>query len=603
MSSIDSVSLALERFVAPFDDEPEAWADVLRRASVVSDAPVRRGTRRRRRLTVLVFATGALLALGLSPVGGALARGFGDFSAWLTGAPGQPASEDAQRAFEEGSARSWLKFPDGPKLRSLITTGAAGGRFELFGFRTGDSLCLRLTVEGIASDAPPALGCAPLAELRRADAPAVTVIVDYSFGRQDVAPNEEGYVPARASASFGVVADGVEAVELETNEERVAAIVGSNAFLAVTENPPLGLRTKELEAMGARGERVAVPLAEAPFGDFGAPARPGVAPGPTKIERRVEGGTIGWLLRREERGQSLEEAGIDASQIGFLGRAGSELRFARVISPDTQGHLPYVVAIFHFERAPTDPPFAPQGEHVCTLVAGGGGCSPIAHLFPPGIPFSVGTGSGYGGSQHVIVDGLASDDVARLELFLADGERMRVPLEDNVYVVEVARLKFPARLVAYDAEGRVIGIEAHVHDPLASYGPRPVAGKQRIVKRIETADGTATLRLGPSTEGTACYLIHLGDGRSSSGCLPKRHQGPALALNYDASGVVQGTVSPRVATIELRLEDGRRVRIEPLQGVVLAGLGAEPEAAIGYDETGAEVGRQPFPWRPPHAGG
>ena len=598
MSRVEAVGAALERFVAPFDDEPQAWNDVLQRAAVVSVAP-RQRVRRRRRLAALAFAAAALIALGLSPVGGAIVSGFGDFSAWLTDSPGEPASEDAQRAFDEGNARSWLAFPDGPKLRSLITTEAAGGKFELFGFRSGDALCLRLTVKGIPTDAPPAMGCAPLSALRRAAAPAVTVIVDYSFGRQDVPPNEEGYIPARTSASFGVVADGVDAVELETNEGRVDAIIASNAFLAVTENPPLGTRTKELEVIGEQGERMSVPLAKAPFGDFGAPARPGVAPGPTKVEREVEGGTIGWLVRRELRGESVEEAGFDPGQLRFLARG--EVLLARVLSPDPQGRLPFVITLLRTPAAQEPFPM-PGGAQVCTLVGGGGGCSPLAHLFPRG-PFTVGTMSGYGGNQYVVVNGLANDEVARLELFLADGERLPVPLADNVYVVEVARLKFPARMVGYDAEGRVIGIEAHVHDPLTTPGPRPVAGKQRIVKRMATADGEATLRLGPSTEGTTCYQIRFGDGRTGTGCMPTKPQGPVLALNYDASGVVHGTVSARVATIELRLEDGGRVRIEPLQGVVLHGVDGEPKAAVGFDAAGREIERQPFPWRPPKPGG
>jgi hypothetical protein len=332
---------------------------------------------------------------------------------------------------------------------------------------------------------------------------------------------------------------------------------------------------------------------------------PGVAPGPTKVERKVEGGTIGWLVRRELRGQSLEDAGLDANQFLLERSPDDEVLLARAITPDPQGHLPFVISLVHFERRAGDPPFAPQGEQVCTLVAGGGGCSPIARLFPPGLPFSVGAGSGFGGSQHVVVSGLASDDVERLELFLGSGERMPVPLEDNAFVVEVARLELPARLVAYDAADRVIGIEAHVRDPLADYGPRPVPGKQRIVERVPTAQGEATLRLGPSNEGTTCFQIRFGDGRTSSGCMPKGYRGPPLALNFDRSGVVEGTVSPRVVRIELRLEGGRDVWITPVQGVVLHGLehGAKPVAAVGYDAGGREVGRQPFPWRPPQAGG
>jgi hypothetical protein len=89
---------------------------------------------------------------------------------------------------------------------------------------------------------------------------------------------------------------------------------------------------------------------------------------------------------------------------------------------------------------------------------------PVGRLFLFG-PFNYGLG-GAGADQYVWLDGLASDDVARMELFLASGERVAVPLRDNVFRVEVARLKFPIRLVAYDSDDRVIGIRTETHDPL-----------------------------------------------------------------------------------------------------------------------------------------
>ena len=45
------------------------------------------------------------------------------------------------------------------------------------------------------------------------------------------------------------------------------------------------------------------------------------------------------------------------------------------------------------------------------------------------------------------------------EIFTATGDRIPVPLRDNAYLIEVAFARFPAKVVAYDAEGRVIGIE------------------------------------------------------------------------------------------------------------------------------------------------
>lgn len=606
MRKLNSVSETLELLVEPFDGEPEAWADVLRRASAPDIRP-RSTFPQRRHLAAVALAALVVLALAVSPVGAAIARGVSDFSAWLSGSPGEPASESEQRAFDDENERSWAGFPDGTELRGVITTEAAGGTFKLFGYRTEDSLCLRLTVEGFPNDGP-TTGCAPLDELRVAEAPALTVRLDTSFGTRDVPPSEEGYVPARAAASFGIVADGVEAVELQTTDGSAQAIVENNAFLAITADPPLGLRSQELTAIGAQGERVAVELAEAPFGDYGPQAKPGVAPGPSKIERRVEGGRIGWLADREPRGVSLEEAGFDDSQVPPAVYRG-EVRFARLIEPDPGGLRRVVVALVYV--APNQDPAWPglHGEHLCYSVVekgggGGGGCSPVGRFFERGHPFSLGLYTGHGGDQYSVVNGLASDDVARMDLYLRSGERIAVPLEDNAYLVEVARTKFPIRLVAYDDAGRVIGIETYGHDPLGDPGPRPVEGKQRVVKRVVGANGTkGVLRVGPSTAGTRCHRVNFEGGADSGGCPPKGFRIRGLGFGVQDAGYdffLVGEVSARVARIELRFEDGGTETIEPVEGVVLhpppsgRGITAGLEVAVGYDRGGSVVDRQRF---------
>jgi hypothetical protein len=594
----------LEALVPLPSDAGASWEDALRRATLRPTAARRRDVVRYR-VALLAAALAALAALAVSPVGGAIVRSFGDFSAWLTGSPGEPASESAQKAFDEANERSWAKFPDSPKLRRLLVTRAAGGTFELFGFRSGDSLCLRLTVKGMPADEKDGTGCTPLAALRAAEAPAVITLIDYSFGREDVRPNNEGLTPARASASFGVVADGVEGVDLTTNHGKVDAQVGSNAFLAVTAHPPLGLRTRELTATTVDGDKLAVPVAEAPFADYGLSAKPGVAPGPTQIERVVEGGTIGWLLHGEPRGKSLTEAGLNDEKLfpPFPGQH-RDVRFARVVKPDPKGLRVVVVGLVHFDKSARYPTM-PAGDMVCTNTlmpgfGGGGGCSRIDDLFNRG-PFSYSLGGNQGGDQYALVSGLASDDVARMELFLAAGEQLAVPLRDNVYAIDVARLKFPIRLVAFNGDDRVIGIWTYAHDPLADPGPRPIEGKQRVTRRVRAADGSlATLRLGPSTAGTTCWQIEFRDGHGSGGCQQKQYRGPALALSVDSAGVVEGTASPSVATVELTLRNGQSMTVEPVQGVVLQSLtpaqadAGGPELAIGLDGSGQEVGRQRF---------
>jgi hypothetical protein len=456
-------------------DAPMSWEDALRRAE---GAPVSvrrpRVTRGRAVALALIFAAATLAVLALSAVGGAIAREFGDFSAWLTGSPGEPASEAEQRAFDQAN-RSWLGFPGSPKLRRLIVTGAAGGTFELFGFRSGDSLCLHVIVKGISVRAGFATGCTPLSELRRADAPAVVSLVDFPFGRQEVPPNEDGFIPARVQVTFGVVADGVSGVELKTNRgDRRDAIVANNVFLAVTEDPPLGLLTHEVTATSDEGDRRAVPFAKAVYAGDESTAKHGEAPGPDEVERQVEGGTIGWLLRREQRGQSIEEAGLAERELFRPApwQASLDARHARVIKPDPRALAQVVIGLVHVEPAmPNPPPSMSHRELVCAFTiapapsqGGGAGCMPIGRLFLGG-PFNYAMASG--SDQYAWIDGLASDDVARMEAFLASGERIAIPLQDNVFRLEVARFRFPIRVVGYDSEGRVIGIRSEGRDPLS----------------------------------------------------------------------------------------------------------------------------------------
>jgi hypothetical protein len=63
------------------------------------------------------------------------------------------------------------------------------------------------------------------------------------------------------------------------------------------------------------------------------------------------------------------------------------------------------------------------------------------------------------GQQFWIVCGRVSDEVVRVEIFLGTGERTPVGLRDNVVIARVQRAKFPARVIGYDRQGRVIAVE------------------------------------------------------------------------------------------------------------------------------------------------
>jgi len=84
---------------------------------------------------------------------------------------------------------------------------------------------------------------------------------------------------------------------------------------------------------------------------------------------------------------------------------------------------------------------------VCAEVVGGrfgrgGGCWPAGRLFS-NAPFSLGVLTQPGG-QTMVIAGLASDDVAKLSLYLATGRRVNVPLHDNGYITTAVKGRLPA---------------------------------------------------------------------------------------------------------------------------------------------------------------
>jgi hypothetical protein len=276
------------------------WDNVLSR--VQWPAQTRQFRERPRRVAFAVAAAAMLFAVAsvVTPLGAAIGRGLGDFSAWISGSPGTPASPGDQQTFtregEQASKltegeRSWANFPAGTQLRRLLQTEAAGMTFELFGFRSSDSLCLRLVVSG--TDGGTRSSCAPLSALQQAKEPAIVIDVDEGFGAIGQTPPPDGYLPEKASATFGITADGVRDVVLTADDGDHHALIDGNAFLYVADHPALGERVRSVNAIAANGSTVALPFSRAPFGVkddvLDAPsARP--VTGPKGIERKVSGG-------------------------------------------------------------------------------------------------------------------------------------------------------------------------------------------------------------------------------------------------------------------------------------------------------------------------
>jgi hypothetical protein len=567
------------------------WSEVLELAG-------RSRTHRRRRGAATIAAVLAVVFVIVvaTPLGAGIVHRLGGFSAWLTGQPGSPVSPDEQREFDRANERSWLGFPAGTQLRRLstVTDPATGRTVDLLGLRSGSTLCLRVVVVGTARETK--TSCAPVAELRQAGAPARVVLVDYGFGRGTKRAwygLNRFHAPA-LQVTVGIAADGVRRVVVEDGAGRHTLRAISNAFLYVALNPDVGQRVKRIWAETDTA-RIRVPFAPASFGLGGGPLRR--APGPTRVERHVPRGTIGWLDRHEQRGEPLDV--LPPQGRGLIRR---HTVFGRVLAPDPDRPLRMAVTLSTSRHGR-------KATGLCTWLimrggGSGGGCAVRADVFARG-PITSGLGLVSSSDEFATLAGLASDDVARIVAFLADGQTMAVPLADNVYLVDIARSRLPARLVAYDADGRIIGLLPTIGD--IGRGSTPVPGRPRLLLHAVSPTGSwAKLYVGRSTSGGRCMYLRWYRSKHERGamesCGDPRWHGPPVQLSTEGTPAqfVMGRVRPDVATVELRFADGARATIRPTSGFVLyttTRAHRAPLTAVGRDSHGTTVGTQSF--RPP----
>jgi hypothetical protein len=600
----DTLRAELDRLVEI--DPRRDWEEVVTRAGV-------KRTRARRSWAlgaVAVVAVAAIMGTA-TPLGSAIARGLDDFSTWLTGQPGSPVTEEEQREFDLGNARSWLGFPQGTKLRRLITRESGDTTVDLLGFRSGSTLCLRLTVTGQSRTST--LSCAPLAELRREGGPARVVLADYPVGKGQ---KTDWYGTDRVHSSnlqitAGIVTDGVTNVVLEDDAGRHEVATASNAFLYVAEQPEVGQRVQRVWARTAAG-LVSVEFAPAPFG-FGGGLLPRDLPPAPAVERQVSGGRVGWLEDREPRGDPLDvlpPGTVRSVPPGRPGRhlldTGTNVLFGRVVAPDPDRPIRLVVTL-NADR-PDGPPAG-----LCTWLVthgggGGGGCTPYPDVFERSLMPASGM-MARGSDAFITLSGIASDDVARLEALLADGQRAAVPLQDNAFLVDLPRAKLPARLVAYDADDRVISVSEPWQD--FGGGSAPAKGRAASLFRVTGPNGSrAELLVGPATDGGECmYIKHFVDAHhagTSLSCGERTWDGRPLQVSsqFQPPRFIGGRVREDVKMVRIRFADGTSATLTPKRGYVLWAASAEqlvPENAAvgaeGLDESGKVVGRVSF--KPP----
>jgi hypothetical protein len=516
MSDIDLVLRDELHAVVPEPRREPDWMDVLQRAQLSLW----------RRPVVLAVAA-ALLVLGTAA---GVTAALGGFDAWLSGKPGKPAPKSEQQRFEAANGRSWAAFPKDTKLRELIRTNVGGKTYVLYGFRSGNSICLRLKAISLGHSVQPM--CAPASTLAHISAPILVVDANDGFADRHNHPT--------AQLSFGIAADGVKRVDVHAVDGTHRAAVGGNAYLWVENEPSTGNRALSISATTADGRRTTISLDK----QFGFPTaapsgrRP---PGPTHVEARIRHPKIGWYLRGEARGHPV--------------------RGLRMVKPDPL----------------SDVAVGLSGRYclvtaIGTPTATGTSCSSGNWFFARG-PLNVGIQGTRG--QFMAVTGAAADGVARVRLFLADGERQAVPLKDNLFAALVGQTSFPARVVGYDARGRVVGIET---TPML-FGGRPVAATRhlRAVLRVRGPEGaSAVLRIGPVVDHVRCWRVDFSTGQSPSGCKGTIPTGPwVFADLVQPAGkdvFVIGETRAPVVRVQLRFEDGTTIATRPVAGLFVMAI-------------------------------
>jgi len=440
------------------------WDNVLTR---VQGAPPIRSSRARRKPIRLALVAAAVTVLTITsvvtPLGAAISRSFDDFSAWISGSPGTPASPEDQQAFEQENERSWNGFPKGTELRQLLSTEAAGISFKLFGFRVGESLCLRLVASG--PDGGARTSCAPVSTLQQLNEPALVVDADEGFGTIGKTPPPNGYLPQKAAATFGIVSDGVKGVLVAGKGDDQRALVGGNAFLYVADHPALGARVSSVKAITGGGSEVALPFSRTPFGaedlTLDTPSGRPVS-GPAGIERKFEDGTIAWLTRHEKRGQAITaKETLPYDDLSRYTNNDDGERFARLFTPPgdeaTKALLTWNGGELCYGLYSTNPTTGtPDHSFVCysadQVFAGdqqlGGGVAPSPLRYDLTV---------FGGDQFAQFFGIVCDDVHELDLYLTDGSVKKVEIRNNFFATWIDRSMFPVRIVSRDAQGEIIG--------------------------------------------------------------------------------------------------------------------------------------------------
>ena len=449
-----SVSDALNLLAERREVEPD-WQRILELASVEQRQAGSRLRWRRspgwRATLVLAAALVALLAAT------AFATGLADrFSAWISGKPGSPAPAALQHGFRSRNRASLAAFPAGTTLRLLMRQRVSGTSFDLLGFRNGDAYCLRL----IRTDRPGGRGSNQCLRADELQGHAALVADDVWFG--------VGHPEISITGVYGFASDDVKSVRVRRAHGDSITSVQNNVFLSLRGQPsgtvqhhPPPNPVVAVAAVLRNGELRNIPYAIPGGGilpggvrptvpTYFAPAQAERIPGaPHQVTAPISHPTVGWVSRREKRGAPLPP---DPKRDPFV-----KLEFGRLIQPDPDDPLRLGVGVGRPQGMTRGHPI--RGNWLCliefdplTTTGGSEGCGP---LLTASRPIALGP---WLESPITHFNGLAADGIARIEAFLATGQRVPAALRDNVFSVGVPQADLPGEIVGYTASGQVAAI-------------------------------------------------------------------------------------------------------------------------------------------------
>ena len=279
-------------------------------------------------------------------------------------------------------------------------------------------------------------------------------------------------------------------------------------------------------------------------------------PGPTHVQREVPNGTVSWLFAHKPRGQSLAQAHI--ALLSTTGAHWQPVRFARAITPDPHSQVRVVLSLI-----------GKRGRNICMTVylaySSGGGCAIGLLLRPFNYDISSHMNPSCPSCSNVLVAGVASDDVARMELFLP-GHHRPVPLRDNVFLVTLGPSVSAWSLVAYDQNGLVIGRSSpppSIQAPARSQTPANLPSGLSLTRVISGPSSRGPLSATHENVVAVHQDLHFAVGLRNGNLRRK------LTVTATISGGALASPVVRRQTITVQPHAGATVRLGDLAGKIL----------------------------------